>query len=279
MCIIKGISFGGDFVDNIIKIDKLTYRYEDHFIFDKLSLDIERSKWITITGPNGSGKTTLIKILTGLIKTDADIIINGITINNIKEIRKNIGVIFSDIDNNFLCETIEDDIAFPLENLGLPNEEIKKRTNELANLLNIRYILDKSPNELSGGEKVKAALAIALSHKPRILIIDGILSTIDNESKQKIFEILKNFRDNGLTIINITEDLSESYLSDKLVVISNGTIALEGPPIKVMEYDKVLTKLGIKIPFEIELSIKLKLYGLIDDLYVDINKLVNVLWG
>lgn len=266
-------------MDNIIKIDKLTYRYEDHFIFDKLSLDIERSKWTTITGPNGSGKTTLIKILTGLIKTDGNIIINGITINNINEIRKNIGVIFSDIENNFLCETIEDDIAFPLENLGLPMSEIRKRINELANLLNIRYILDKSPNELSGGEKVKAALAIALSHKPRILIIDGVLSTIDNESKQKILELIKNFRDNGLTIINITEDLSESYLSDKLVIISNGAVVLEGPPIKVMEYDKVLTKLGIKIPFELELSIKLKLYGLIDDIYIDINKLVNALWG
>lgn len=265
-------------MDNIIKIDKLTYRYEDSFIFDKLSLDIERSSWITITGPNGSGKTTLIKILLGILKTDSNIIVNGIDIKNIKEIRKNIGVVFDNIDNNFVSETVEDDISFPLENLRIDNKEIRNRINELSNIFDIKYILDKSPNELSGGEKVKAALAIALSHKPRILIIDNALSSLDKETKNNIIKILKDFRDKGLTIINVTEDLSESYLSDKLVVISNGTIVLEGPPLKVMEYDKILNKIGIKIPFEIELSIKLKLYGLIERLYPSIDELVNVIW-
>lgn len=268
-------------MENIININKLTFRYNDKFIFDKFSLDVEKGKWITISGPNGSGKTTLIKILSGLEKTSSDITIDNLYLNdsNIYEIRKKIGIVFDNLDNTFICETIEDDIAFVLENLNYSRMQIHSRINTLSRLLNINKILDKSSMELSGGEKFKAALACALAHNPKILIIDQSLSYVDKDSKIKILELLKKLNEEeNITIINITNDLSESYLSDRLLIINDGLIILDGKPLKVMQYDKILNKLGIEIPFEIELSIKLKLYGLIDKPISNIEEMVDVLW-
>ncbi len=265
---------------NIIEINNLTFRYKDRFIFDKFSLNIEKGSFVSITGSNGSGKSTLIKILTGLYKTDCDIKICGYEVNekNIFDIRKNIGVIFDNPDNLFLCETVEDDLVFSLENLCYSVDEMKKNVKELSKELKIDSLLKKSPIELSGGEKAKVALAIALIHKPKILLIDESISMIDEVDKEEIFKILSKLNKEGMTIINIVHDLRESYYSDRLIVINDGKIMLDGSPLKVMEYDKILNRLGICLPFEIELSIKLKLYGIIDNLIPDVEKLVDTIW-
>lgn len=271
----------GGCMENIININKLTFRYNDRFIFDKFSLNIQKGKWITISGPNGSGKSTLVKILSGLEKTSSDISIDELSLNetNIYEIRKKIGIVFDNLDNTFICETIEDDIAFTLENLNYSRMQIHSRINTLTKLLDINKILDKSSLELSGGEKFKAALACALSHNPKILIIDQSLSYVDRDSKLKILNLLKELKEKeNITIINITNDLSESYLSDRLIIINDGTIILDGKPLQVMEYDKILNKLGVELPFEMELSIKLKLYGLIDKPISNIEEMVDELW-
>ena len=123
-----------------------------------------------------------------------------------------------------------------------------------------------------------AALGCAIMHNPKILILDEALSMIDEKEKSKILKILKKLKDDGMTIINTVHDLSETYYSDRLVVLNNGEIVIDGNPLGVMEYDRILNKLGIKLPFEIELSLKLKLYGLIDKLYYDTEMLVNDLW-
>lgn len=267
-------------MDEIIKIDNLMFRYNDLFIFDKFSLNVKRGTWLTISGPNGSGKSTLIKIITGILKTNCRILIDNLEINNenIFEIRRTIGLVFDNLDDMFLCETVEDEIAFSLENLSYGRKQIKERIDEISDILSIKKLLHKSTNELSGGEKFKVALACVLSFNPRILIIDESLSLLDNKDKTSILNILKDLNNNGLTIINITHNLEESYDSDRLIILNNGEIVLDGPPIKVFEYDKVLTRLGIKLPFEIELSIKLKLYGLIDNIIPNIDNMVDELW-
>jgi energy-coupling factor transport system ATP-binding protein len=274
------IIWGYMVMDEIIKVDNLMFRYNDLFIFDKFNLHIKRGEWLTISGSNGSGKSTLIKIITGILKSNCKIVIDNLELNNenLFEIRRNIGVVFDNLDDMFLCETVEDEIAFSLENLSYSRKQIKERIDEISDVLNIRKLLHKSTNELSGGEKFKVALACVLSFKPRILIIDESLSLLDNNDKSNILNLLKTFNDNGLTIINITHNLEESYNSDRLIILNNGEIVLDGPPIKVFEYDKVLTKLGIKLPFEVELSIKLKLYGLIDNIIPSIDNMVNKLW-
>ena len=267
-------------MDYIVSIDKLTFRYNDNFIFDKFSLNIGYGSFLTITGKNGCGKSTLIKIITGLILTDSDIKICDVKLNknNLYSIRKNIGVMFDNVDNSFITDTVEDELAFILENLCYKSPYIKRRIKEVSAMLNIEHLLNKSLDELSGGEKCIVALGCAIIHNPKLLIIDESLSMIDVISKEKIFKYLSNLNKNGMTIINVTHDLSESYYSNRLIVINNGKILLDGTPTRVMEYDKVLNKLGISIPFEIELSIKLKLYGLVDKLYTNMNEMVDDIW-
>ena len=198
--------------------------------------------------------------------------------NNLRQIRKNIGVVFDNVDNSFLTECVESELAFTLENLNYNRKAIHNRIVEVSKSLDIGYLLNKSPNDLSGGEKCKVALAVAIIHNPKILIIDETLSMIDEEKKDEILMYLDSMHKKGMTIINVTHDLRETYYSDRLLVLKNGMILLDGNPTKVMEYDRILNKVGISIPFEVELSIKLKLYGLIDKIYINMNELVNDIW-
>ena len=265
---------------DIVKIDNLIFRYNDNYIFDKFSLYVEEGQWLCISGPNGSGKSTLIKIITGLINTESGVFICGLRVNkrNLFNIRKNIGIIFDNLDNLFICETVEDDLAFTLENLCFKPNEISLKIKKIARELNITNLLDKSIEELSGGEKAKVALAVALIHNPRILILDESLSMIDENEKSNILKVLDRRHKNGLTIISVIHDLSESFLADRLIILNDGEIMLDGKPLKVMEYDKILNRLGIELPFEAELSIKLKLYGLLDGIIPDVEKMVDTLW-
>ena len=261
---------------DIVKIDKLTFRYNDKFIFDKFSLNIKEGSWTSITGSNGSGKSTLIKLISGLLKTDHYIEICNKRINkNTKEL---IGIVFDNLDDMFICETIEDDLAFILENMCYSRMDISKRIKEISKELKIEHLLNKNSYELSGGEKAKASLAIALIHNPKILLLDESLSMIDECDRKDILNILQEKNKHGLTIISVIHDLRECYLSDRLIVLNDGEIMLDGNPLKVMEKDKILNRLGVSIPFEVDLCIKLKLYGLCEKIIPDINELVNKLW-
>ena len=265
---------------DIVKIDNLIFRYNDNYVFDKFSLDIKEGEWLCISGPNGSGKSTLIKIITGLLKTESGVFVCGFRVNHrtLLNIRKNIGIIFDNLDNLFVCETVEDDLAFTLENLCYKPDEISRKIRKIAIELNITNLLNKSIEELSGGEKAKVALAVALIHNPKILIIDESLSMIDEEERTNILQVLNKKHKDGLTIISVIHDLRESFLADRLIILNNGEIMLDGKPLKVMEYDKILNRLGIELPFEAELSIKLKLYGLLDEIIPDVEKMVDTLW-
>ena len=174
----------------IIDIKNLTFRYKNKFVFDNFNLSVEKGNWVTIAGSNGAGKTTLVKILAGLEKNYADIKILDKALNKKNEfdIKKEIGFVFDNPDNFFACETVEDELAFSLENLATMPSTIKAKIKEISKLLKLEDILKENPYELSGGEKQKVALACALMLEPRILILDEALQMIDiNERK----EILK----------------------------------------------------------------------------------------
>lgn len=267
-------------MEDIIKIDKLSFRYNDKFIFDKFSLTVKKGEWLSISGSNGSGKSTLIKLITGILPSNGEINVCNFELNkkNLFSIRKEIGVVIDNLDNMFLCETIKDDFIFVLENLCYSKRNITDTINNISREFNITHLLNKSFNELSGGEKCKVSLALSLIHNPKILILDESLSMIDESEKKFILKKLVEKHKRGLTIISIVHDLSESYNSDRLIILNDGEIILDGTPLKVMEYDKVLNRLGINIPFEAELSLKLKLYGLVDEIIPDVGRLVDTLW-
>ena len=221
---------------SIVEINGLTFRYKNNFVFDNFNLKIDRGSWVTIAGPNGSGKTTLVKLLAGLEKSYSCIKILDYVLDkkNLFDIRKDTGFAFDTPDNFFACETVEDELAFSLENMAIMPKTIKKKINEISKLLKMEDILKQNPYELSGGQKQKVSLACALMLEPKY--------------------------------------------SDRLIILNDGKIVVDGSFPSVFEEELVMRKIGLEVPFSVELSKKLKLYNLVSDIKLDLEGLVNELW-
>lgn len=266
---------------NIIEINNLTFRYDNKFIYDNFSLNIKRGTWVTIAGPNGSGKTTLVKIIAGLVKTYSDVKVFGKKIDrkSIYDIRKEVGFVFDNPDNFFACETVEDELAFSLENMAVFPSTIKKKIKEISQLLELEGILKENPYNLSGGEKQKLALACALMLEPRILVLDEALMMVDVNERDVLLKILKDYNSKKrVTIISFTHNLDEAIYSDRLVVLNQGKIVVDGSFPSVFDEERVMRKIGLEVPFSVELSQKLRVYKLVDNVHLNLERLVDEVW-
>lgn len=271
----------GDLMDSIISLKNINFYYKDKEIFKDFNLEIEKGSFTTIIGTNGSGKSTLVRIILGLLVCEGEIVINNNILNNenLKNIISKIGVVFENPDDQFVAETVMDDIAFSLENMNIEAKEIKSRINKISKLIGINDILEREPHSLSGGEKQLVALASALVTDPDILILDEAFTMIDTIDREKIYKILEKLNKiSKITIINITHDMDEILYGKNLVVIDKGNIVLNGPKEYVFLEEKTFNKLGLKLPFMVELTTKLEYYGLIDHLVFDMEELVDLLW-
>ena len=264
----------------MITIRNLTFKYRTKDIFDNVDLDIEKGKITSIIGPNGSGKSTLVKILVGLYRYNGKIEINNIPLlkDNRKEIRKSIGVVFTNPDNQFVAETVMDDIAFTLENMNYKKIDIRKKIEEVSKYLGIYDILECNPHDLNSNQKQLVSLASALVHDPKILILDEALTMLDPYDKEKILKILKELNNKGLTILNISHDIEDTLISDKIYVLDKGKIVLSGTKEEVYKEEDKLHKLGFELPFMVELSNRLMFYDLIDHVIYDMEEMVDILW-
>lgn len=269
-------------MDNIIKIEKLSFKYNDKLIFNNLDLNIEKSSFVSIIGPNGSGKSTLIKILTGLLLNyDGYINIDGYNLNEfyLKEIRRKIGVVFDNPDNHFVAETVIDDLAFSLENLQYSKNDITNAINEIAKIFKIEDILYVEPCNLTNSQKQKVAIAGSLIFNPKILILDESLHQLTPSDKKEILCILKKYqKERNLTIIMITHNLENTLYSDRIVVLNEGKIYIDGLLKEVYEQKEKLSKLKLNLPFIINLSYKLQDKKMIDEVYTDSKELMEDLW-
>lgn len=268
-------------IRDLVIIRNLSFKYADKTILNNLNITIKEGEWVTIAGPNNSGKTTLVKLLSGLLKTNGEITIDNLTLNkeNIKKARQIMGIVFENIDNQFINETVRDEMALTLDNLAYDKMEIDNRVNEMAIRLKIDNLLDRDPHLLSGGEKQKVALASALITKPKLLILDDALSMLDFYEREDLLKLLdKIHHEDKITIINVTHNLEGSHLSDRIIVLDKGLILLDGVSNEVLKKDKVFYRIGLEVPFMVDLSIKLYLYGLIKDIVYDIDEMVDLLW-
>ena len=266
---------------NIIEMKNINFSYNKNQIFKNLNLTFEKGSFTTIIGNNGSGKSTLIRLLVGLLVCEGKITINGLELNhdNLKKIISKIGVVFENPDDQFVAETVLDDIVFSLENMQVDKKEIDKRVKKISKFIGIEDILDKEPHNLSGGQKQLVALASALITDPDILILDEALTMIDPDTRIKIYKILEQINKvNKITIINVTHNMDEILYGDNLIVMDKGNIVLNGPKEFVFLEEKTFNKLGLKLPFIVELTTKLQYYGLIDHLIFDMEELVNEIW-
>ncbi|MCI8545035.1 MAG: ATP-binding cassette domain-containing protein [Bacilli bacterium] len=267
----------------MIEVQNLVYQYEmnsSDYIFNNLSLKLEKGSFTTLVGPIGSGKSTLVKILVGFIKVDSYIKIDELVLcnSNIKQIRTRIGVIFEDPDEIFVSETVMDEIAFALENQNKSKKEIWKKIEEIADYVGIKSLLECDPHTLSEGEKRLVSLASALVIDPQIIILDEALSMLDEISKRKIFNILRECNKKGITILNITHDLNESLYGNDIVLLQNGNVLLQGVKEEVLKQEVKLKRAGLELPFLADLSIRLMYYGVLDHMILDMNEMVDAIW-
>lgn len=264
----------------MIKITNLNFNYKSKQLFNGLNMEIEKGKITSIIGPNGSGKSTLVKILIGLYNYNGTIKINDILLlkDNIKEIRKSVGVVFTNPDNQFVAETVMDDIAFTLENMNYKKKDIRKKIEEITKYLGIYDILEYNPHDLNSNQKQLVSLASALVHDPKILILDEALTMLDPFDKEKILNILKELNNKGLTILNISHDIEDTLISDKIYVLNEGKIVLSGTKEEVYKEENILHNLGFELPFMVELSNRLMFYDLIDHVIYDMEEMVDNLW-
>lgn len=259
-----------------LKIDKLSFSYDKNVVLDNISFEVEKGEYITLMGHNGSGKSTLAKLIMGLLENkNGSIYIDDIEMkeSNINELRSKLGIVFQNPDNQFIGATVQDDIAFGLENHLVKPEDMDKIINEFAEKVNMKNFLSKEPSSLSGGQKQRVAIAGVLAMKPEILILDEATSMLDPRGKKEIIDLVHLLRINqkDLTIFSITHDPEEAYLSDKVLVLDQGKIKYYDTPKNVFSHYDELVNMGLDIPFE------MKIKNLLIKENIDVSKCQNLI--
>lgn len=267
-------------MQKVVEINNLTYYCGNQLLFDSLNLDIYKGDFVSLVGPNGCGKSTLIKVILGLKNVDCPITILGMELQKSKKkILEKVGVVFENPENTFVAETVREEITFSLRNLNYSKKIIDKRLLEVSEYLNINDILDCVTQSLSGGQKQLVSLASALVIYPELLIIDESLDMVDGIQKEKILKLLKKIhKEKNMTIIYVTHDLEDTLYTDRLVLLNKKKIICNDKIKEVYKDEKLFKESSLTVPFIVSLCHKLKYYELVDDIILDMNKLVNVLW-
>ncbi len=264
----------------ILKINNLNYSRDDTIIFSNLNLNVFKKDYISIIGLNRSGKTTLTKLLCAIIPTDNIFSINDISLNKqtVLDYIEHIGVVSNSL-NVFLTKKVKDELILPLKNLGYNELKINYYLNKIVKFFEIEDMLTKNITSLTNIEKAKLQIIIALIHEPSILILDDAFTELDNKTTEFMLNKLKILNEKGLTIINITTDLSTIYNSNDIYLLNDTKLEKLGNVTDTFEQDNYLRSLGFEIPFVVDLAIKLKFYGLLDKIYYDLNLLEDNLWN
>lgn len=255
-----------------LEVNNLNYAYQKEekdsssFVLKNLSFKIKKGEYVTFIGHNGSGKSTLMKLLVSLLDpTSGEIKIMDevVTNKNVDRLRKKIGIVFQNPDNQFIGATVRDDIAFGLENNLVPTIEMDPIINEYAKKVGMDKYLDKEPSSLSGGQKQRVAIAGALCMKPSILLLDEATAMLDPKGRKEIVELTHMMKKENpdMTIISVTHHMDEAFLSDRIIVLNKGEILLDDTPVNVYKNKELLLKIGLDLPFIMKLKSSLKEAG------------------
>lgn len=254
-------------MEKIIEIKDLFFEYDDGLkTIDHISFDIKKGDYVAILGHNGSGKSTIAKLLIGLLeKKGGTIIVNGIelTLENLYKVRDNIGIVFQNPDNQFVGATVGDDVAFGLENRGVPREEMIKTVRNVLSEVGMLEYIDSEPANLSGGQKQRIAIAGILAVEPKIIILDESTSMLDPSGRKQVLKIISELmQKKDLTVISITHDIDEASMADSVIVLNDGEIIDQDPPEKIFNKTSMLKQIGLDIPFTNKLILELNKNGI-----------------
>lgn len=270
---------------NIIEVQNLSYRYDpqsEDYILKNVSFHVKQGEWLSIVGHNGSGKSTTVRLIDGLLEAESgDIIISGdkLTADNVWEKRRQIGMVFQNPDNQFVGATVEDDVAFGLENQGMDYPMMVKRVHEALELVGMQDFKEREPARLSGGQKQRVAIAGVVALQPEIIILDEATSMLDPEGRLELIRTVKEIKDkNHLTVISITHDLDEISLSDRVLVMKNGQVESTATPRELFSRPD-LEDLGLDQPFVNQVKAAMIQTGLsLPETYLTEKELQEQLW-
>ena len=272
-------------MENIIEVKNLSYRYDhksEDYILKDVSFHVKQGEWLSIVGHNGSGKSTTVRLIDGLLEAESgDIIISGdkLTSDNVWEKRRQIGMVFQNPDNQFVGATVEDDVAFGLENQGMDYPMMVKRVHEALELVGMQNFKEREPARLSGGQKQRVAIAGVVALQPDIIILDEATSMLDPEGRLELIRTVKKIKDkNHLTVISITHDLDEISLSDRVLVMKNGQVESTATPRELFSRPD-LEDLGLDQPFVNQVKAAMIQTGLtLPETYLTEKELQEQLW-
>ena len=267
---------------SVVKLSHIDFRYygsEVNSLTD-VSLEIKEGEWVAIIGPNGSGKSTLAKIMNGLLVPAAgQVTIKDLTIDEetVWEARRSVGMVFQNPDNQFVGSTVEDDVAFGLENNGVPRQEMITRIEEALAEVRMSEFKDKEPARLSGGQKQRVALASILALRPDIIILDEATSMLDPNGRQEVIAAIRKIKERfNLTVISITHDLDEASLADRILMMQGGRLVQDKKPEEIFLMGEQLVEQSLDVPFSKKLKDALAARGLdVPDNYLDEEALLT----
>ena len=230
-----------------------------------VSLDIYKGSFVALVGHNGSGKSTLAKHLNGiLLPAMGKVEVFGLDTadkKNIFEIRKQVGMVFQNPDNQMVSSIVEEDVAFGPENLGIPQPQIVERVHTALEQVGMSEFAKRSPHKLSGGQKQRIAIAGALAIQPQVLVLDESTAMLDPQGRKEVLEVAHQLNKQGMTVVLITHFMEEVLDCDHVVVMSGGHVVSQGTPMEIFANSKLLEEVGLKAPRTVELAQKLKNAG------------------
>ena len=274
-----------DNMKNIIEVQHLKYKYDNHvdsYILKDVTFHVKQGEWLSIVGHNGSGKSTTIRLIDGLLEAESgEIIIDGdkLTLENVWEKRQHIGMVFQNPDNQFVGATVEDDVAFGLENQGMGYQTMFDRVQEALDIVGMQDFKEREPARLSGGQKQRVAIAGVVALRPDIIILDEATSMLDPEGRLELIQTVKKIKDrHGITVISITHDLDEVALSDRVLVMKEGQVESTSTPSEL--FSRVdLEDLGLDEPFTNQVKETLLNSGFqLPERYLTEKELQDYLW-
>ena len=273
-------------MENIIEVRNLKYKYDsesENYTLNDVSFQVKKGEWLSIVGHNGSGKSTTVRLIDGLLEAESgDIIISGdkLTAENVWEKRRQIGMVFQNPDNQFVGATVEDDVAFGLENQGLDYDLMVERVQQALELVGMQDFKEREPARLSGGQKQRVAVAGVVALRPDIIILDEATSMLDPEGRLDLIQTVKKIKDsNQLTVISITHDLDEIALSDRVLVMKEGQVESTATPRELFSRED-LEELGLDQPFVNQVKVALRQSGLsLPDSCLTEEALLDQLWA
>ncbi|WP_174734546.1 energy-coupling factor ABC transporter ATP-binding protein [Mesobacillus harenae] len=269
----------------LVSINNVKYKYpgQEVYALSNISFDIFEGEWLAIVGHNGSGKSTLAKLLNGLqFPEEGTIFVDDLKLNEdtVWDVRKKIGMVFQNPDNQFVGTTVKDDVAFGLENHGIPRETMVERVEDSLKKVKMESFLDQEPHHLSGGQKQRVAIAGILALRPDIIILDEATSMLDPRGREEVLETVRKLKNEArITVISITHDLEEAAKADRIIVMNKGELFREGIPEEIFQMEEELIKLGLDIPFPVKMNKQLRQRGIqVSKHYLTEEELVAELW-